>query len=102
MQIMAVVVVVGVVTLQVSWSSMQVTMKQQFFIHDGTRVASFRYNDGVYNNVYVGHKGGWGQHKLRSNIRIFKVIHQELDFFLRAMEYFIIKTMELVQCMHIN
>jgi hypothetical protein len=40
--------------------SMQFTMKQPFFIDDGTRIASYRYYDGLYNNVYVGHKKGWG------------------------------------------
>ena len=40
---------------------MQVTMEQQFFIDDGTCIASLRCYDGVYNNVYVGRDKGWGR-----------------------------------------
>ena len=40
---------------------MQVTLKPLILIDDGTRIASFRYYDGVNNNICVAHNGGWGE-----------------------------------------
>ena len=57
---------------------MQVTLKPLISIDDGTRIASFRYYDGVNNNIFVAHNEGWGeaQTEIADNCLLCSLIYE--------------------------